>query len=226
MKKYILILIASALALFAVSCKKESAGVTKITYYPVFELKGDNPLVVTVGSTFTDPGFTATLEGADITNQATVDSNVDASQMGVYEVSYSATNKDGYSYTATRTVIVANPGNIDNVYISETSMGTRSYSGCITVITKETDGSYIIDDLCAGFYYYGRYPGYEPTYNFHAKTKFTVDAATGAITVLGAWNWQFATSFDYSNITGGYDASTGIFKYNFDGLDVVLTPIA
>ncbi len=208
-----------------VSCEKQSAGVTRITYYPVFELKGDNPLVVVVGSTFTDPGFTATLEGEDITSQAEVESNVNPNAMGVYSVNYTASNKDGYSYSATRTVIVANPGNIDNVYSSYTEMSGRKYNGCITVITKDADGSYIIDDLCGGYYYYGRYPGYEPTYNFHAKTKFSV-AADGSIVVIGAWRWQFVNSFDYTNIVGGYDFETGVFEYNFDGLYVKLTPVA
>lgn len=226
MKKYISIILAVALALFFVSCEKQSAGVTKITYYPVFVLNGDNPMIVPIGTAFTDPGFTATLEGVDITSEVTVDSNVDDSAMGVYSVSYSAVNKDGYSYTATRTVLVANPGNIDNIYSAFSKMGARQYDGCTTVITYDTaNGYYVIDDLCGGYYYYGRYPGYEPTYNFHAKAAFVVNT-DNSISLAGAWGWYFAGSFDYTNFTGAYNPTTGVISYDFDGLAVVLTPIA
>ncbi len=227
MKKYITIFIAAALAMSLVGCgEKESAGVTRITYYPVFDLKGDNPMVVIVGGSYVEPGYSATMEGQDITSKVNVSGEVDGNEMGVYTVNYSAVNKDGYEYSVARTVIVANPGHIDNVYTSQTKMGSASYKGCITIITEYQPGIYMIDDMCAGHYYYGRYPGYEPTYNFHATTLFTVDPETGAMTVVGKANWQFVNSFDYANITGGYNWETGVFQYNFDGLDVTLTPVA
>lgn len=225
MKKYIPIFLAVALALLFVSCEKESAGVTKITYYPVFSIKGDNPLVVTIGNSFVDPGFSATMAGKDITDKVEVSSNVDTNTMGVYTVSYSATNEDGYSYAASRKVIVANPGHVDNVYSADSKMGSRHYEGCITVITLDPQGYYVIDDLCGGFYYYGRYPGYEPTYNFHAKTAFILNQDY-TIKVIGKWNWYFVNSFDYGNVVGGLNPSTGVISYNFDGLQVVLTPVA
>jgi hypothetical protein len=77
--------------------------------------------------------------------------------------------------------------------------------------------------MCGGFYYAGRYPGYEPTYDFHADTQFSL-AEDGSFIIKKVGSWYFVGSFDYGNITGGYDAETGIFDYDFDGLRVTLTP--
>ncbi len=225
MKKNIIIILAAALTLLAVSCKKESAGVTRITYYPTITLKGDNPLVIKKGGSFTDPGFEAEMNGEDVASQVKVNaSGVDTSTPGIYSVSYSMVNADGFTSTVTRDVYVTNPGGIDNVYVGECWMGSRHYNGFPIVISLYQDGVYLIDDLCGGFYCYGRYPGYEPTYDFHADTLFSL-GADGSINVLQAGNWYFVSSFDYSNITGGYDASTGIFEYDFDGLGVKLVPL-
>ena len=46
----------------------------------------------------------------------------------------------------------------------------------------------------------------------------------GSFNIRKAGDWYFKGSFDYSNITGGYDSETGVFDYNFDGLRVTLTP--
>ena len=91
------------------------------------------------------------------------------------------------------------------------------------VISPISDGVYEIEDLLGGFYFAGVYPGYEPTYNFHATVQFSLNE-DGTFHVLKIYDWQFKSSFDYSNITGGYNPETGEFKYNFDGINVALTP--
>lgn len=225
MKKNIIIILAVALSLLAVSCKKESAGVTRITYYPTITLKGDNPFVMSKGGSFNDPGYAAEMNGQDVTAQVKVDaSGVDTSTPGVYSVSYSMVNADGFPSTVTRDVYVVNPGAIDNVYAGECWMGARHYYDLPIVISLYQEGVYLIDDLCGGFYCYGRYPGYEPTYDFHADTLFSLDD-DGNIIVVAAGSWYFKSSFDYENITGGYDFESGIFEYDFDGLGVKLVPL-
>ena len=223
MKKNLILLLSAALLVLATGCEKTSQGLTRITYYPVISLQGDNPYVVQLGGNYTEPGYSASLNGEDYTSGVIVDSNVNPAVPGIYSVTYSATNPDGCSWSTTRDVYVLNPGGIANVYIAHCWMGSRDYKGIPTVISPVSDGVYEIDDLCGGFYYAGRYPGYEPTYDFHADTQFTLNEdGTFNITKIG--NWYFKGSFDYDNITGGYDFETGEFDYDFDGLRVTLTP--
>lgn len=223
MKTRILTTLCAAALLMTVGCSK-TTGLIDVTYYASIELEGANPYIITLGSSYSEPGYVATLNGEDITSQVVVNSNVDSSKPGIYSVTYTATNSDGFSSSSTRSVYVLNPGNIDNVYSSHCLMGAREYNNLPIVISKVSDGVYSLEDMCGGFYCYGRYPGYEPTYDFHADVTFSLNE-DGTFNILTIGDWYFKTSFDYGNITGGYDAETGIFDYNFDGLSVTLTPL-
>ena len=224
MKTRIMTILCAAAVIAAVGCTKKTTGLIDITYFANIELEGDNPYVVLLGGNYTEPGFTATLNGEDISGQVDVSSDVNTKSPGIYSVTYTATNADGFSSSVVRDVYVLNPGGIDNVYMSHCWMGTRDYKNLPIVISKVSDGVYELEDMCGGFYCYGRYPGYEPTYDFHADVQFSLNEdGTFNITKIGPW--YFKTSFDYENITGGYDAETGVFDYDFDGLRVTLTPL-
>lgn len=225
MKKNLIFLLSAALMVLATGCEKTSKGLTRITYYPVITLQGDNPYVVQLGGQYTEPGYTATLNGEDYTDNVQTSSNVDSSVPGIYSVTYSATNPDGCSYSTTRDVYVLNPGGVANVYISNcwNNSGSRNYDNIPIVISPISDGVYEIEDLLGGYYFAGVYPGYEPTYNFHATVQFSLNE-DGTFNVLKIYDWYFKGSFDYTNITGGYNPETGVFKYNFDGINVALTP--
>lgn len=223
MKKNFILFLSAALLVLATSCEKTSQGLTRITYYPVISLQGDNPYIVQLGESYSEPGYTASLNGEDYTSGVKVSSNVNSAVPGIYSVTYSATNPDGCSWSTTRDVYVLNPGGVANIYIAHCWMGTREFNGIPTVVKPISDGVYEIDDMCGGFYYAGRYPGYEPTYDFHADTQFTLNE-DGTFNVTKIGDWYFKSSFDYGNITGGYDFETGIFDYDFDGLRVTLTP--
>lgn len=226
MKKSLYLIVCAAALFVLGSCQKlTTEGVTRTTYYPVLGLEGDDPYVVTLGQSYVEPGYTATLNGEDVSAGVTVSSNVDTSAPGIYSVTYSAVNEDGFSASISRDVYVLNPGGIDNVYSSHARMGSRDYKDLPIVIKKVSDGVYEIEDLCGGFYCYGRYPGYEPTYDFHAEARFKINA-DNTITLTGAGSWYFKNSFDYSNFTGTYDPTTGVIDYDFDDLLVTLTPLA
>ena len=226
MKKSLYLIVCAAALFVLGSCQKlTTEGVTRTTYYPVLGLEGDDPYVVTLGQSYVEPGYTATLNGEDVSAGVTVSSNVDTSAPGIYSVTYSAVNEDGFSASISRDVYVLNPGGIDNVYSSHARMGSRDYKNLPIVIKKVSDGVYEIEDLCGGFYCYGRYPGYEPTYDFHAEARFKINA-DNTITLTGAGSWYFKNSFDYSNFTGTYDPTTGVIDYDFDDLLVTLTPLA
>lgn len=224
MKRFILI-IASALTLLVVSCTKDSAGVTRITYYPTITLQGDDPYIMKVGDTFTDPGFIAEMNGEDISSSVAVTSTVNNAQVGIYSVKYSTKNADGIEASASRAVYVTNPaGTVENVYSSACGWDApTAYSGFPILVSTYSPGVYLIEDLCGGFYCYGRYPGYEPSYDFHAEGLFSVDAS-GNLTLLGAGDWYFRTSFDYTAFSGTFDSTTGVIDIDFDGMIVKLTP--
>lgn len=223
MKKNLILLLSAALLVMATGCEKTSKGLTRITYYPIITLQGDNPFVVQLGGSYSEPGYSATLNGEDYTSNVQISSNVDSSVPGIYSVSYSATNPDGCSYSATRDVYVLNPGGVANVYLSHAHMGSRDYNNLPIVISPVSAGVYELEDLCGGFYFLGRYPGYEPTYNFHARVQFSLNE-DGTFNFTKISDWYFRGSFDYTNVIGGYDAETGVFDYYFDGLYVTLTP--
>ena len=225
MKKQLIFLLSAALLVLATGCEKTSKGHTQIVNYPIITLLGDNPYVIQLGGGYKEPGYTATLAGEDYTSHVTIDSNVNPDIPGIYSVSYSASNSDGYSWTLNRDVYVLNPGGVANVYLSNcwNNSGSRNYKNIPIVISPISDGVYEIEDLLGGYYFAGVYPGYEPTYNFHATVQFSLNE-DGSFNILKSYDWYFKGSFDYSNITGGYDAETGLFKYNFDGINVALTP--
>ncbi len=87
---------------------------------PVLTLTGDAEITITIGSSFTDPGFTASdnLDG-DLTAQVQVSGSVNTLVVGTYTLTYSVTDSYGNTATATRNVVVnrvqqtgtVNPGN-------------------------------------------------------------------------------------------------------------------
>lgn len=88
--------------MFITSCGTEDLST------PVIVLDGDDPFIVELGDTYTDPGFTATDdEDGDISANVTVDdSDVDTEEIGEYSVEYTVTDEAGNVGTATRTVRV------------------------------------------------------------------------------------------------------------------------
>ena len=219
-----------AFALLAVSCEKTTEGLTGITYYPVIEINGGTQ-VIYVGEEYSDPGCTAVMNGEDITDKVTVTDNIDNTTIGIYTVSYSAANEQGFSASATRDVYVVAESGISNLYVGQlTAPDGEVMSGGTHMITDNGDGTYTLDDVMGGYYCWYTYPGYDAMgYDFFAEADFTVDAA-GAISQVGdAGDWYFASDVELSIIDGEYDAGTGVItintSYNGKTLNIVLEPI-
>ena len=79
---------------------------TADTTPPVITLVGDDPVNITVGSTYTDAGATATDDvDGDITANIVTVNNVDATTIGQYTVTYNVSDAAGNAATeVTRTV--------------------------------------------------------------------------------------------------------------------------
>lgn len=78
---------------------------------PTITLDGTNPLTISAGSSYVEPGFTATdnVDG-DLTSSVTVTGQVNGNVPGSYSLTYSVTDAAGNTATATRTVQVVDTG--------------------------------------------------------------------------------------------------------------------
>ncbi|GAF64861.1 hypothetical protein BTS2_1757 [Bacillus sp. TS-2] len=85
---------------------------TRIVYVidveqPIITLNGENPLILEVGTIYEEPGATAIdLADGDLTDQIVIDTNVDTSKLGSYEVKYMVTDLSGNHAEAIRTIEV------------------------------------------------------------------------------------------------------------------------
>lgn len=93
---------------------------SKVTFYiasipsevddipPTITLKGNATVNLSLGDTYTEPGYTAWDEiDWYITNKVTKTNNIDTNTPGTYAVTYSVTNSNGLKTTKERTIIVS-----------------------------------------------------------------------------------------------------------------------
>ena len=207
---------AVGLALLALgSCSKDTEGLTGITYYPVIELEGPINDMAVAGTPFVDPGYSASLNGEDITADVTVTSKMDFSnpQPGYYSISYSATNADGFSASAVRYVLVAsNDDPVSGYYTTNTDSfrdynGTTYYGGYPVIVYANGDSTYHISDLLAGWYAYRA--GYGSAYALGGELSVDAD---GNIELLDSYLSGWGDSAN--DLTDGkFDQETGTIKY-------------
>ncbi len=190
---------------------------TRVTNFANFLLEGDEFMVVNVGEPFTDPGFTVTEGTEDITDKTVVTGTVDTNTGGFYTITYKAVNKDNFSVSAERTVMVVNHDDLASAYFAKTA----KYEDAPITIYDNGDGTYTIDDVMGGYYFFYSYPGYEPTYDFHLEAIVQLND-DNTLTQVGAGNWYFSSSPTIAE--GSYDPETGVVTWTTsNGLSVTLT---
>jgi hypothetical protein len=124
--KYFKIIILALLLIPFAGCEKtetfnntaERVGHSRVIFFPIVSLKGERYVVLPVGGTFTDPGVEAKVGDTEV--PTTTAGAVNTSTPGVYTLVYSAFNSDGFSATATRTVVV---------YSTDASAAGNDFSG-------------------------------------------------------------------------------------------------
>ena len=90
-KNFLYSMILMLATMFVTSCEDDSTeGLTFITYYPTLTLEGESFVVAEKGTAYQDPGYSATLQGEDVTDQVEVTSNVNMNQSGLYSVTGAA----------------------------------------------------------------------------------------------------------------------------------------
>lgn len=149
--KKIFIYISIVASLMGCNNDLETEGLSRITYYPTFELTGGDLVLYKVGETYTEPGIKVTEGGANI--DFTTTGAVDTSTPGFYPITYSALNKDGFPGTATRTVVVLEDNlpelDIEGGWTSNTNAFGGASIGQTMTITKIADGVYEATDSYA-----------------------------------------------------------------------------
>ena len=82
---------------------------------PVISLKGEHSTYIKVGTTYTDPGFSAydNIDG-DLTGKVSVTGGVNTSKMGINTITYTVTDSFGNKTTSTRSVYVYQKQMISN----------------------------------------------------------------------------------------------------------------
>jgi hypothetical protein len=193
------------------SCEKkyETEGLSKITYYAVFEMTGSDLIKIVKGTSFVDPGCTATENGATINVATSVlgtftgfkGTSVDANISDKYEITYSAVNKDGYAASTSRIVWVAEnndlTASIAGLYTASVGRGvpssstTAQYKNMPYILISDLgNNTFAISDALGGYYSIGR--AYGDNYSFIGAKVTVNNYATSDVTanskgVAPAW---------------------------------------
>lgn len=194
---------------------------SRITYYPVLEIQGDDFVQVPIGTSYTEEGCKATLNGEDYTSKVVTSGSVDTNKAGLYTITYSATNVDGFTVSTERTVAVCDPSittDISGTYVVQTgskrdyykddgTTTTSAFSGFNVTVTQAAPGIFYVSDIMGGYYDQG--VGYGSAY---AMTGYFQLLADNTIQLLSSsvsgWG-DSATGFE----NGKYDPSTGEISY-------------
>jgi len=183
---------------FTVVDTPNQVGISSVTYYVVFTLKGPEVESIVVGTPYTDPGATAEENGQPV--QYTTSGTVDANTVGFYPITYAAVNKDGYSSSTTRYVAVlasaATPGvNLSGTY---TNVGTLALTADITNVAS---GVYFTTNAWGGAsafvlpMYFFCTDGINITVPTQASVGETVDG-TGTYSNTGLITWDLTLHED------------------------------
>ena len=100
---------------------------------PIITLNGDSTMTITQGETFTDPGYTATYKGIDITSSVQVSGSVNTSVVDTYTLTYTV------SYNGKDAIPVERIVNVEIACPTVTIMG-KSIQTCDTA-TLDPDGN-------------------------------------------------------------------------------------
>lgn len=217
-------------------------GVTRVTYYPQLNIIGGDMITHAKGTPFVDPGFTATLNGVDVKDDVVLDGSVDANTEGVYTLTYTYTNVDGFAASASREVVVAPATatlpNLEKSYNITVTRNTTTaaaagypqpWSGSLTKLIGDT---YLISDLISGWYQ-ARFSVSNPAVVSLVNCLGVVTITGTSVKLLRAYADNYwgttPTPTGASNEIGTYNSTTGVITistlwsgYTFSG---VYTPV-
>lgn len=213
MKKIIYSLLVCLACTFA-SCEDETTQDTsKVTYFVNFEMKGDKVMQIPIGTSYVEPGVIATEGSTDITSTMKTTGTVNTAEVGVYTLSYSAINIDGFAKSTERTVMVYNPAittDVSGSYKAAESSyrltiatgATKAFSGYGVTVERAAPGIFQVSDFMGGYYDQGS--AYGPGYAMKGYMKLKAD---NTIDIISGYVPSWGDSYDaFKN--GKYDPAT------------------
>ncbi len=199
-------------ALVMTSCgDKKSEGLSRITYYPSIQLKGDSYLVWEKGVAYEEPGYVSELNGEDVTSQVTVSGAVDVNKSGIYTLTYTTVkNSDGFDASASRTVVVLDSSSaIEGFYMNQATSnrnGTAYGKNFQVLVIDNGDGTISVDDLLGGWYC--QRAGYGTKY---AMSGVLGVAEDGTLTLIDSYVPGWGDGLD--SFEGKFDAATSTINF-------------
>ncbi len=219
--KKILYCLTLSLVLFFASCEGDTTqDHSTITNYIVLTLKGNSLVNVPIGSTYVESGASATEGTEDVSSKIAISGTVNPNKLGIYTITYSATNADGFPSTITRTVAVYDPTVSVSIpsgtytlakgsnRLTLSSGAITAYNGYSVTIKEEAKGIYSVTDFIGG--YYDQRAGYGSDYAMKGFMKlnndYTFEILSGDV---AGWGDSYDSFKDAS-----YDPATGTIKWS------------
>lgn len=143
MKNIKTIIISLLAVVFLGGCTKDLEDSSRITYYPIITVNGEPLITMLVGGSYTDAGAKAFAGETELT--VVSEGTVDASTPGVYTISYTAENVDGFSSKKFRYVGVMTQEALDD-NLTGKYQRTAGKKG-ISTWTKTLPGLYKATDV-------------------------------------------------------------------------------
>ena len=174
MKKSILSISLFALSASAIllisSCSKDDTA-------PVITLKGDNPMTISLNSSYSEPGATASDDkDGDVSANISISGTVNKDLAGSYDITYTVSDKEGNTGTETRTVNVVNDAAYLNGTYTTSETGVPSWTQ--TVTASSTVNNRIV---------FSKFGNYSNNTNIHADVSgSTMDIGTQVATNIGS----------------------------------------
>lgn len=189
------------------SCDKDTEGLTRVTAYPTIELKGDATMILQKGTPYTEPGYSSTMNGEDVSDGVTVEGSVNPAQSGIYQLTYSTVkNADGFGASAQRKVVVYDKNDAIDGYYTCSMTSHREYKGAskgfaddfTILLFNEGGGKYYVSDMFGGWYDQGSQYGdkYAMVGHFQLNADNTVSLVDSQVAGWGDSLNSFTGHFD------------------------------
>ena len=169
---------------------------SRVTIFPVLEIKGDQMVFHPINTDFMDEGAIATIDN----NPASFETigSVDVTKGGIYPIQYKVVNSDGFEATVDRMVFVFEPGDSTIAGLYDGIREGRS-GGPVVISKTEDPNVFEVSDINAGHYEFDRALGI----NFRSQALLTVDGntITSSVGSNTFGNWQITSGeFNESKI--------------------------
>lgn len=204
------------LSILFIGCEKDitTEDISTITNYVIFELEGESLVTIPLGQAYVEPGYIAMEGENDVSSDVTITGSV-GDDVGVYDLTYSAINQDGFPSSTSRTVVVYDPGvpdtDISGAYTSKVDRRdpyARSFAGLTVSIEKVANGIFYCNDLLGGFYAQGY--GYGSGYAMGGYISLDGD---NNLTLLKSYLTGWGDSLDDMK-DGKYNPATGEISFS------------